>query len=137
MSWAVLNGDFIKSEDARIAADDRGFLLGDGLFETLRSYNSTAFRLDDHLDRLFGSLAAFRIEPAWTPNDISGFVSGLIEKNGLESARVRITVSRGRHTGSMGLASTALATSGRRQPGGRTPPGSHRDRRPWHPGRTP
>jgi branched-chain amino acid aminotransferase len=103
MSWAVLNAEMVEVKKARIGADDRGFILGDGLFETLRTYNGTPFRLHDHFQRLFSSCAVFNLQPPWGEDELSGMVSALMEKNGLDSARVRITVTRGRHTGSMSL----------------------------------
>jgi branched-chain amino acid aminotransferase len=103
MSWAVLNAEVVKTEKARIGVDDRGPILGDGLFETVRAYNGNPFRLHDHLERLFNSCSVFNLQLPWGEDELSGMVSALIEKNWLDSARVRITVTRGKHTGSMSL----------------------------------
>ena len=48
-----LNGQLLPDDQAHINPADRGFLLGDGIFETMRSYQGRIFRLDNHLDRLF------------------------------------------------------------------------------------
>jgi branched-subunit amino acid aminotransferase/4-amino-4-deoxychorismate lyase len=46
-----LNGEFIPSNQFKIESNDRGFLLSDGLFETMRVYNGKVFRLEDHYAR--------------------------------------------------------------------------------------
>ncbi|MFA6320957.1 MAG: aminotransferase class IV [Candidatus Omnitrophota bacterium] len=38
---------------AKISVSDRGFLYGDGIFETMRSYDGRIFKLNEHLARLF------------------------------------------------------------------------------------
>ena len=47
-----LNGRLVDALSARIDPSDRGFLLADGLFETLRIYGGKAFKLEAHLARL-------------------------------------------------------------------------------------
>ena len=47
-----LDGRLIDEEAARVSADDHGFLLGDGVFETLRSYGGVPFAVAEHLARL-------------------------------------------------------------------------------------
>ncbi len=109
-TWAILNGEAVEAAAARVSVDDRGFILGDGLFETMRAYHGRIFQLSAHLDRLYSSCAAFNLKPPWPPQKMEEMAGGLVEKNGLASARVRITVTRGRHTGAMGLAPSASPT---------------------------
>ena len=47
-----LNGQFVPEEQAVVSVFDRGFLYGDGLFETMRVVNGKPFRWDQHLHRL-------------------------------------------------------------------------------------
>ena len=47
-----LNGVFIPESEAVVSVNDRSFLYGDGLFETLRVINGRSFRLAQHLERL-------------------------------------------------------------------------------------
>ena len=47
-----LNGEWINSEKAFVSVFDRGFLLGDGIYEVTPFYNGKPFRMNDHLDRL-------------------------------------------------------------------------------------
>ena len=56
MNIAVnVNGTVTDAEHATVSALDRGFLFGEGVYETLRTYNRRPFLLDRHLDRLRGS----------------------------------------------------------------------------------
>ncbi len=56
LAW--LAGRVLPLAEARIALDDPGFLLGDGVFETLRARRGKPFRWDLHAERLAAGLAA-------------------------------------------------------------------------------
>ena len=56
MNIAVnVNGTISDAEHATVSALDRGFLFGEGVYETMRTYNRQPFLLDRHLDRLRAS----------------------------------------------------------------------------------
>jgi branched-chain amino acid aminotransferase len=93
-----LNGEFVPREEAMVSAFDRSFLYGDGLFETVRAYAGTPFKLAGHLKRLAASGEALGIVP---PDGLADAATELIERNGLSDAYVRITVSRGTHAGAL------------------------------------
>lgn len=99
-----LNGAIIPAEQARIDPADRGFSLGDGLFETMRAYDGRPFRLDDHLQRLSAAAAALRIPLPVDVAAMTGAVTALLDANNHRQgdASIRITLSRG--TGPRGLA---------------------------------
>jgi len=56
-----MNGRDVDAKDAKIPVSDRGFLYGDGIFETMRSYGGKIFKPDEHLSRLFDSSKALNI----------------------------------------------------------------------------
>jgi branched-chain amino acid aminotransferase len=90
-----LNGRFRTASRARVSAFDRGFLYGDGLFETVRAYRGAVFALDGHLDRLATSAHFLGItvpEIDWRRQ-----IDELLRRNGLRErdAAVRITITRG------------------------------------------
>ncbi|MHC1728190.1 MAG: aminotransferase class IV [Syntrophobacteraceae bacterium] len=91
-----LNGSFTPLEEARISPLDRGFLYGDGFFETLRAENGRALYLQLHLQRLYGSLSAFRLSLDPTP-DWEGVARELLAQNMLtrDPAALKIIVTRG------------------------------------------
>src|SRR6266849_4884842 len=50
--WVWLNGRLVRAAEASVSVFDRSFLLGDGLFETMRALRGRLFRPDRHLERL-------------------------------------------------------------------------------------
>jgi branched-chain amino acid aminotransferase len=96
-----LNGELLASDAARVPVSDRGFLVGDGVFETLRAYRGIAFALEQHLERLAHSARVMEVE---LPDlrDLASAVERTIAGNALSDARVRITVTSG--SGPAGLA---------------------------------
>ncbi len=87
-----LNGNFVEEEKAKISPFDHGFMLGMGVFETLRAYNGKIFALDKHLKRMEKGASFLKIP---FPQNISGTLYLLLEKNKLTDAYVRVTLSRG------------------------------------------
>ncbi len=91
-----LNGHYIPMDQARISPMDRGFLYGDGLFETIRANGGKIPYLQMHLERLLASLAEFRITPNPMP-DWQRIIDGLLGVNKLGDviAVIKIIVTRG------------------------------------------
>jgi branched-chain amino acid aminotransferase len=96
-----LNGALADEAEACISPSDHGFLVGDGVFETLRWYDGVPFALDEHLLRLADGCRKLRIAPPVTA-EVEAAAHAVIEANGLRDARMRITVTSG--TGPAGLA---------------------------------
>lgn len=90
-----LNNQFMPKDKAKISIDDRGFLYGDGLFETMRVYNGKAFRLARHLSRLESSAELIGITLPLSLTQLAKNVDQVINRNHLEDAYLRITLSRG------------------------------------------
>ncbi|HKP10338.1 MAG TPA: aminotransferase class IV [Gaiella sp.] len=63
LAVAVSGRGLVEPDSALIAADDEGFALGRGAFETLRIYGGRPFRLVEHLDRLAGSVERLGFSP--------------------------------------------------------------------------
>ena len=89
-----VDGQVFAEAEATVPAGDRGFLYGDALFETLRTYSGVPFLLDRHLDRLFGSCEELGIAPRESPAELAEIVSDLAGQVGPEAC-LRIAVSRG------------------------------------------
>ena len=91
-----LNDELIPISQARVPVNDRGFLYGDGLFETLRAEAGRVHFLNEHLERLAASARAFRLSfPANVPWQER--LARLLTANGLSRgpARVKILLTRG------------------------------------------
>jgi branched-chain amino acid aminotransferase len=90
-----LNGELLPLSRAHISPLDRGFLYGDGIFETLRAYQKRAFRLDDHLERFSRSAAALKLPMPYSAAAIKEAIRSLLEANKFSDASIRIALSRG------------------------------------------
>ncbi len=90
-----LNGEFVSEARAVVPVNDRGFMYGDGLFETMRVVNGRPFRMAQHLERMTRGADFLKIKPQFTPKELEKFAGQLIEKNKLPDAILRVTLTRG------------------------------------------
>ena len=90
-----LNGKFVAEAEAVVPLNDRGFLLGDGLFETMRVANGKTFRCAQHLERLMRGANFLKIRPPYTPKELEKSARQLIETNQMSEAILRVTLTRG------------------------------------------
>lgn len=90
-----LNGRFVPAENAVVSIFDRGFLYGDGLFESLRVLNGKPFRWTQHLERLQRGADFLKIKMPYSAESLRKSVDDLIEKNKMPDALLRLTLSRG------------------------------------------
>jgi branched-chain amino acid aminotransferase len=100
MTIVWLNGALCDSAEARIDPSDRGFTLGDGLFETMAVRGGVISRLESHLRRLRRGCEVLGLPPA--PDTLSDVISAVLAANELQDAAIRITYTRG--LGARGLA---------------------------------
>ena len=103
-----LNGALVTSAEARIDPADRGFLLGDGLFETMAARDGAVPELHRHYARLTNGAAVLRIPVPLTLPQLDIAKRSLLEANGLTEAAIRLTLTRG--PGPRGLAVPANTT---------------------------
>jgi len=104
---AYQNGEFLPESEARISVFDRGFLYGDGVFETMRAYNGCIFRLDQHIQRLRQSAELIGLNLELKADQIAEVCNLLLKKNELLDAILRISVTRGQSVGGIGIACTS------------------------------
>ena len=128
MRIAIINGKVCTPEEARISVYDRGFLYGDSIFETVRTYNGKAFALQEHLSRLARSAERLFIELPIALEAIAAEVEqGIAQAQNPESF-ARIMITRG--SGALGL-DPALAHAPSRviliEPFAPPPPEAYRD----------
>jgi branched-chain amino acid aminotransferase len=86
---------FRDRADAKISVYDHGLLYGDGVFEGIRVYRGRAFRLKEHLDRLFASARAIRLEIPETEGRITELIADMIDDDGRREAYIRLVATRG------------------------------------------
>jgi branched-chain amino acid aminotransferase len=90
-----LNGTLVGAGTARIEPGDRGFTLGDGLFETIRYAEGRAVRLDRHLERLRHGAGFLGIPLDRSDAEIAAGLDAVIAAQLLTAAVIRITLTRG------------------------------------------
>ncbi|HHT9129809.1 MAG TPA: aminodeoxychorismate lyase [Candidatus Brocadiaceae bacterium] len=96
MSYVIfLNDRIVEETKGYLSTLDRGFLYGDGLFETFRTYHKNPFLIEGHVTRLSNSAKYFDIPFRYTPQQIRQINEQLLARNNLEDAYVRMTLSRG------------------------------------------
>jgi branched-chain amino acid aminotransferase len=90
-----LNGQFLEANRAALPLNDLAVVRGYGVFDLLRTYGLTPFRLQDHLIRLQSSAAQIGIELPWTLAELETVVYETHVRNELEDASIRIIVTGG------------------------------------------
>lgn len=75
------NGHFIPELEARVPLYDSALQIGDMAFEVTRTFHQQPFRLKDHLERLFGTLTALRIEPPMTIEEVEEVTLETLARN--------------------------------------------------------
>jgi branched-chain amino acid aminotransferase len=102
-----LDGELVDARGPHLNVTDRGFQLGDGLFETARARRGIVIELDEHLERLRAGCLALGLNLSVGDEQIADGVSQLLVAEGLAGlgdgaspgpvgdAALRITVSRG------------------------------------------
>src|SRR5260221_9073157 len=96
-----VSGKFRSDEDATVNVLDHGLLYGDGVFEGIRAYNGRVFKLDRHLERLFDSAKALRLEIPATIQEMEQAVLETCRENDLVDGYIRVLVTRG--VGDLGI----------------------------------
>ena len=78
---AYFNGEILPESRVAISFRDTGFLYGDGVFDTTRTFGHKPFRLHDHVKRLFRSLKATGIDPGLTPERTIEITEEVLARN--------------------------------------------------------
>jgi D-alanine transaminase len=116
-----LNGDFLPLNQAKVSVMDRGFLFGDGAYESIPVYQRRLFRFDDHLARLERSLGKLEIEADLDAETWLARIRKVVEAHPSDEQLVYLQVTRGvaprSHLMPVGLEPTVfVSTSERTQP---------------------
>jgi len=90
-----LNGKLVPLGAASLSPLDRGFTLGDGVFETIRAEGTELLWLDDHLSRLRGGADVLGIPLAMPEEAIATGLQTLVREGGFAASALRLTLSRG------------------------------------------
>jgi branched-chain amino acid aminotransferase len=89
-----INGRIVSTAEARISPFDHGFLVGDGVFETLVARHGKPFTPTRHWRRLVASCQAMNIVPPEYEVYLHAILATM-QANDLANARVRVTLTSG------------------------------------------
>jgi branched-chain amino acid aminotransferase len=102
-----IDGAIVSPDDAKVSVYDRGFLYGDSVFETIRTYGGAPFALDEHMARLERSADRVAIAMPVPRAVIAEEVRRAIAEAGNAESYARVMLTRG--SGPLGL-DPSLAT---------------------------
>jgi branched-chain amino acid aminotransferase len=78
---AYFCGEWMPMSRLRIDPLDRGFLVGDCVFDVARTFDGKSFRMREHIDRLYRSLKYVRIDPGLSPEELERISEEVIARN--------------------------------------------------------
>jgi D-alanine transaminase len=90
-----LNGEFKSLDDGWVRIEDRGFELGDGIYEVIKVMNGRLVWMADHLVRLYRSLGEIRLTEATSGHDFAVVLPELAKRAGIGDGMVYVQVTRG------------------------------------------
>src|SRR4051812_32377759 len=92
-----VNGRISSDHEAVIPVFDHGFLYGEGIYETLRTYNGRLFLYDRHMRRLRNSARLIDLELPFTDDELATRIHETIAAAKVDKAEiyVRVLVTRG------------------------------------------
>jgi len=100
--YIFINNEIVAKDFAKISFEERGFLYGDGLFETIKFSKLQLYNFTEHLKRLKSGLKYLKID--FDCINLKEKCLKLIETNCLDEGMIRISISRG--IGSIGYLPT-------------------------------
>ena len=78
---AYYNGNYVPEGEVRVPFRDRSFLYGDGCFDMTRTFAGKPFRVKEHIDRFYRSLAYLGIDIGHTPAQLTDITHEVVAKN--------------------------------------------------------
>ena len=96
-----IDGAYYPKSEAKVSVFDHGLLYGDGVFEGIRAYSGSVFKLKEHVDRLYRSAHMIMLEIPMTRERMVQTVVETLRRNGLKDSYIRLVVTRG--MGDLGL----------------------------------
>lgn len=99
-----------EGETPSVSLFDRGYLLGDSVFATLRGYGANVFGLDAHTERFFAAADACSLRCPVSAEGLRAIVHEALVRANLAESAVRVTLSRGEGDGGFGTTGREVPT---------------------------
>jgi branched-chain amino acid aminotransferase len=78
---AYFNGKYVPESEVRVPYRDRSFLFGDGCFDMTRTFAGKPFRVKEHIDRFYRSLAYLQIDIGMTATEMTEVTHEVVRRN--------------------------------------------------------
>ncbi|WJE16729.1 D-amino-acid transaminase [Halobacillus sp. ACCC02827] len=92
----LTEGGFVDQNDLRYPFEERGLQFGDGIYEVIRVYNGISYLIQEHVERLYRSAAAVKINVPFSKEDMYHKMEELLHKNGIDGdAKIYLQITRG------------------------------------------
>src|SRR3954462_6576493 len=91
-----VNGKIAPADQAVVPVYDHGFVYGEGVYETLRTYNRVPFLYDRHMRRLRASAGYLQLDVPFSDEGLSTWIADTIAAAGtMREAYIRVLLTRG------------------------------------------
>jgi branched-chain amino acid aminotransferase len=90
-----VNGIISVDEEGRVSVFDHGFLYGDSVYETMRTFGKRPFLAPEHFGRLRHSAQAIGMAVPWNDDELAGEIARTVEPLEAEEYYIRLIVTRG------------------------------------------
>jgi D-alanine transaminase len=94
MLLAMVQGQIVPAEEAKVSAWDRGYYFGDGIYEVVQAYNGTLWGFDQHFRRFTRSLHAIEIDNV-NLDQVKGWIFKAFEAAKIPDCLVYFQITRG------------------------------------------
>jgi D-alanine transaminase len=91
-----VNGEFVPLDRAFVHVEDRGFQFADAVYEVVRTYGGRPAFVEAHLERLFRSLEAIRLQHKFKAEQLAALIEEAVQRANFPEAIVYLQISRGR-----------------------------------------
>lgn len=92
---AYIDGSYVPLSEARIPILDRGFVRSDATYDVVHVWKGQFFRIDDHVDRFFRSMASLRLNLTLTRYEVIEILERCVALSGLRDSFVEMICTRG------------------------------------------
>ncbi|MFC6332622.1 D-amino-acid transaminase [Paenibacillus septentrionalis] len=97
MQYVLRNDEILPRDLVHIDIEDRGYQFGDGVYEVIRFYDGKLFHIEEHLNRLLGSLSSIEIALPLPVDVMLSKLQELVETADYKEGKIYLQVTRGVH----------------------------------------
>ncbi|MEZ5854062.1 MAG: aminotransferase class IV [Hyphomicrobiaceae bacterium] len=78
---AYFNGRYVPEREVVVPYRDKSFMYGDGCFDMTRTFAGKPFRVKEHIDRFYRSLAYLQIDISMSPDELTEITHEVVRRN--------------------------------------------------------